>query len=200
MASPKYRDYFITVNKGAESFENAFDIVGDLNYVLYAYIVHDKDKEIQEDGSLTPKKLHKHIVVELKNPITFKSMQDKFKGAHIENIKYKKAAYQYLIHNRPNAREKYQYDLKEIVSNNLPAVKEAINQEEGLRLFAENQFLLYIAEGITTPYRFVKCFGLNSYKQYWRPYSEMLSLSQSDEDMIRDLEQVKKQLEDELPF
>lgn len=200
MASPKCRDYFITVNQGAESYENALDIVYTLNVHLFAHIVHDKDVIIHDDGTTEPKKVHKHIVIELKNPITFNSMQNKFLGAHIEVIKYKKAAYQYLLHNRPNAKEKYQYPVTDIVSNNLAAVKEAIVAEEGLRIFRENEFLRYIVEGIVTPYQFVKAFGLNVYKQYWKQYGEMVYLSNSDEEMKKDMEEIKTQLENELPF
>lgn len=200
MASPKYRDFFITINEGATCYDSASDIVLSLNYKLYALIKHDKDVLINEDGLQVPKKTHLHIVVELKNPISFESMQNKFEGAHIDTIKYKKAAYQYLIHNRPNAREKYQYDCNEIVSNNLYAVKESIEAEEGLRIFKENQFLLYICEGITTPYQFVKAFGLNVYKQYWKAYNDMLIISMTDEDMQHDMELIKKAMMEDLPF
>ena len=204
MASPKSRDYMVTINEGAECFDNALEIVKEMNVVLYAFIVHDKDKEILDDGSVVDKKLHKHIVIELKNPITFQSMQNHFKGAHIDLLKYKKAAYQYLIHNRPNAKEKYQYPVEDILSNNLSSVKRALEAEEGLRLFNEREFLRYIAEGITSPYQFTKAFGLNVYKQYWRPYKEMLDEINVDPVMKRDLEEMKaileKELDDDLPF
>lgn len=204
MASPKYRDYFITINEGASSYENALDIVKELNTKLYAFIIHDKDiiRNANNEGELTetPKRTHKHIVIELANPISFNSILNKFIGAHIEVVKYKKATYQYLIHNRPNSMEKYQYDANAIISNNLPAVKEAITAEEGLRLFRENEFLRYIAEGIITPYQFVKAFGLNVYKQYWKAYNEMIVALQSDEEMQKDLDLIKQVMLEELPF
>lgn len=200
MASPKFRDYFITINQGAESYDNALEITKELKTKLYALIVHDKDNEVTDDGDLKPKKVHKHIVLELVNPISFSSMQNKYQGAHIEVVKYKKTAYQYLIHNRPNAKEKYQYDVKDIVSNNHAAVKEAITAEEGLRLFNEREFLRYIVEGIKTPYQFVKAFGLNVYKQYWKTYQEMLIFSQTDEDMQSDMDAIRIAMDEELPF
>lgn len=204
MASPKYRDYFITINEGASSYEAALDIVKELNTKLYAFIIHDKDiiRNVNEEGEITeiPKRTHKHIVLELANPISFNSMQNKFIGAHIDVVKYKKATYQYLIHNRPNSKEKYQYDANSIISNNLPSVKEAITAEEGLRLFRENEFLRYIAEGIQTPYQFVKAFGLNVYKQYWRAYNEMIVASQTDREMKKDLDLIKQVMLEELPF
>lgn len=89
--SPKYRDFFITINKDAESYENALEIVKELNYKVYALIVHDKDTIVNEDGTTEPKKVHKHIMLELNNPVSFNAMQKRFKGAHLDIPKYKKA-------------------------------------------------------------------------------------------------------------
>lgn len=203
MGQPRYRDFFITINLGAECYENALNILLDLDYRLYAYIVHNKDFQIFENDGVIEEKLkteHIHIVLELKNAKTFTSMQDKFKGAHIETIKYKKASYQYLIHNSPNSKEKYQYDIKEIKTNNFEAVKLSIELEDGLRLFKETEFMHYIAEGINNKYTFVKAFGLNVYKQYWSVYADMLKLSKEDTDMILDLAKIKEDMENELPF
>lgn len=195
MASPKCRDYFVTINENAECYTQALDILKDLNYTLYAFIIHDKDLNYNEQtGEYEPKRIHKHFVVELKNPITFQSMLNKFKGAHIQVVKYKKAAYQYLLHESPLSKEKYNYKIDELISNNIEAVKNAIQQEEGLEIFSENQFLLYIAQGTRTAYQFTKRFGLNCYKQYWRSYSDMLELSKTDEEMQNDLQTIVDRL------
>ena len=139
--SPKYRDYFITINEGAKCYDDALDNVKSLSYKLYACIYHDKDvlMELQEDGTIkqTPKKKHLHIIVEVRNPVSFNAMQGRFEGAHIETIKYKKSAYQYLIHNSPKSKEKYQYSPDEIISNDLNAVKFAIESED-YEVFKEN--------------------------------------------------------------
>ena len=58
----KYRDYFITINEGAESYENALDIVKELNTKLYALITHNKDVLVDAEGLTQPKKTHIHIV------------------------------------------------------------------------------------------------------------------------------------------
>jgi hypothetical protein len=201
--SPKYRDYMITINQGAPCYENALEIVKEMNTKLYGLIVHDKDIEIttNEDGEAItkPKKTHKHIVIECKNPVSFQAMQKRFEGAHIETIKYKKSAYQYLIHNSLNSKEKYQYATDEIVSNDLQAVKFAI-ETETYEIFKENNWLRYIAEGTRTPYQFTKRFGLNVYKQYWKPYSDMLENINQDEEMQNDLENMKRDLENASPF
>ena len=73
--SPRSRDYFITINQGAKSYDEALEIVKSLNTKLYAAIYHDKDilQEMDENGAITekPKRKHLHIVMELKNPISF---------------------------------------------------------------------------------------------------------------------------------
>lgn len=202
--SPKFRDYFITINEGAPCYEKALEITKEQNYKLYGLIVHDKDilREVdKETGAVkeTPKKTHKHIVLEVKNPVSFQAMQKRFEGAHIETIKYKKSAYQYLIHNSPNSKEKYQYPLDQIVSNDLNAIKFAI-ESETFEIFKENNWLRYMAEGTRTAYQFTKRFGLNVYKQYWKAYNEMLQNLKIDEEMQADMEMIKGQLEDDLPF
>ena len=188
--SPKYRDFFITINNDAKSYQNALEIVKELNYKLFAYIVHDKDKILDEKtGEWKPKKTHKHIVVELKNPVSFNRMTERFAGAHIEVPKYKKSAYQYLIHNLESAKEKYQYDFNEIITN-APQELKVIIESETFELFKENMFLEYIADGTRTSYQFAKRFGLNAYKQYWKPYYEMLMNLDTDEEMKQDLKTI----------
>lgn len=199
VSSPKFRDFFITINEGAECYPNALEIVKELNIKLYAYIVHDKDILLDENGSvLGPKQTHKHIMLEVNNPISFEGMQKRFKGAHIEIPKYKKSAYQYLLHNLPTAREKYQYPLTDIITNDIESVKYII-QSETFELFQENKFLVYIAEGVRTQYQFVKRFGLNVYRQYWKPYQEMLNELEHDEEMQNDLRLILG-ANDDLPF
>lgn len=199
--SPKNRDYFITINKGAECYNELKEIIETTNYKLYAMIKHDKDILLDmATGETTPKVEHYHIMIELKNPISFNSIQNKFKGAHIEVPKYKKSTYQYLLHNSPNSKEKYQYDFTEIISNNLELVKDAIENED-FEIFKENQWLRYMAEGTITSYQFVKRFGMNVYKQYWSVYAQMIKELENDTEMQRDYELLKHDMTQErLPF
>lgn len=199
--SPKYRDFFITLNEDAESYENALEIVKELNFKVYALITHDKDIIVKEDGTTEPKRIHKHLMLELNNPISFASMQKKFKGAHIDIPRYKKSAYQYLIHNSPRSKgTKYQYDTSDIITNDLALVKYTIETETS-EVFIQNKFLHYIAEGVRTPYQFVKRFGLDAYKQYWKPFSDMLSQLDTDAEMRHDLDLLlDSTLDDDLPF
>lgn len=206
--SPKYRAYFITINESAECYENALEIAKEMKYDLYALIIHDKD--IDENGQ--PKKVHKHLVIELINPISFNSIQKRFNGAHIEPIKYKKSSYQYLIHNSPNSKEKYQYDPNDIISNNLDLVKNIIESEE-VEIFNEAKLLQYIAMGIVTQYLFFKHFGLETTKKYWKTYNELSDavnhvliakqqhdeLSDADRELLDDYNKAVEALHD-LPF
>lgn len=199
--SPKYRDFFITINEGAPCYDDALEIVKELNYKIYALIVHDKDVIYDiETGVTTPKKTHKHIMFELKNPVSFNKMQERFAGAHIDIPKYKKSAYQYLLHNSPKSKgEKYQYDFEEIITNS-PQELKSIIESETFELFKENLFLEYIADGTRTSYQFAKRFGLNAYKQYWKAYLDMIMNLNNDEEMQRDLKAIEDARDNELPF
>lgn len=201
--SPKYRDFFITINQDAKCYDDALEAVKDTNYKLYAFIVHDKDELInKETGEHNGKKpTHKHIMLELKNPVSFSAMQKRFEGAHIDIPKYKKSAYQYLIHNSPRSKgEKYEYSLEEIISNDISQVKYIIETETN-ELFIETKFLVYMVEGVRTPYQFAKRFGLNAYKQYWHAFNDMLIQVKDDADMQADIKKIQEELSnDDLPF
>lgn len=199
--SPKYRDFFITINEDAECYENALEIVKELNFKVYALIVHDKDTIVNEDGTTEPKRVHKHIMLELRNPVSFNAMTKRFAGAHLDIPKYKKSAYQYLIHNSPRSKgTKYQYELTDIISNDMNLVKYTIETEQS-EVFVQNKFLHYIAEGVRTSYQFVKRFGLDAYKQYWKPYTDMLAQLDTDLEMQHDLKLILDSTwDDDLPF
>lgn len=201
--SPKYRDFFLAIHQDAKCYEDVLDIVKELNVKLYAYIVHDKDELIDEKTGEHKgiKPTHKHVMIELKNPVSFNAMQKRFEGAHIDIPKYKKSAYQYLIHNSPRSKgEKYEYSLNEIISNDISQVKYII-ENETCELFIETKFLIYMVEGVRTPYQFAKRFGLNAYKQYWHAFNDMLGQVANDEDMQKDIERLQQELSnDDLPF
>lgn len=202
----KYRRWFIEVHQNAECYEQVLDIIIETNYDLYAYIVHDSDIELitLENGEVIekPKATHKHFCLELKNAVTFNSIAKKFKGAHIEQMLYRKKAYQYLTHSNDNAKEKYQYAFENIITNDAERVKNIQSQEEeDKEYFNENKIILYMAQGTLTKYSFVKRFGLDSYKQYGRQYMELVSEIAFDQQLQEDIEKAKKEIiEQELPF
>lgn len=199
--SPKYRDYFITINQGAPCYENALEIVKELNFKIYALIIHDKDVEYNvETGETTPKQVHKHLMFELKNPVSFEKMKERFEGAHIDIPKYKKSAYQYLLHNSPKSKGiKYNYAFEDIITNAPQELKNII-ESETFELFKENMFLEYIADGTRTSYQFAKRFGLNAYRQYWKPYLDMIMNLKDDTEMQHDLDILEEERAKDLPF
>lgn len=110
----RIRKWSIVANQNAKCFNNFDKLIkkATSNYDTYAYILHDKDIDI--DGK--PKGLHIHCVIIFKNARTFKSMQNIFEGAHLEEVANTYASFQYLLH--LNDPSKFQYDLKEIICNN----------------------------------------------------------------------------------
>ena len=76
------RSYFLTINKGAECFDNLADLVaktiGTSDY--FAYILHDKD--VKETGEIVNP--HYHLLLVFKNPRSFEAIQRIFKGANIQ--------------------------------------------------------------------------------------------------------------------
>ena len=149
MGVPRYRNYFITIHKSAECFNSVYDIIDGLNYKLYACIIHDKDINL-DNGEITPP--HYHLVLELKNGITFESCRKKFKGAHIKLIDSNiNVCYQYLLHNSIHSLEKYNYDIDYIVSNDIESVKLAITNECGLRVYRKKS----LSRNTLKPHSFV---------------------------------------------
>lgn len=198
MGVPRYRNYFITIHKSADCFNNVYDIIDSMNYKIYACILHDKDINL-DNGDIIPP--HYHIVLELHNGITFNSCREHFKGAHIKLIDSNiNVCYQYLLHNSIHSLEKYNYDIDQIVSNDIESVKLAITNECGLRVFRESDFLRYIAEGIVDRYSFVKAFGLKVYKSYYKQYADMIHESLLNPIMKEDLKKVEEEILKDLPF
>lgn len=198
MSESRYKEFFITAHLGAVCYEDIENIVGEINTDLYAVITHDRDLVLKDDGTWEATPTHKHVVLLLKNGTTLKSITNKFEGAHVELIKYKNKAIKYLIHSTDNAREKYQYDLEDILTNNLERVKAVINLVEKEH-FDEDQYKQYIADGTTTKYRFIERFGLGAYKQWWRPFSDAIIESYNDGEMKEEIERLITEKEG-LPF
>lgn len=201
----KYKRWFVEVNQKAECYENVLDIIKETNFDLYAYIIHDSDIEITslETGEVIekPKTTHKHFCLELINGITFKSMQKKFKGAHIEVMQYRKKAYEYLTHSNENAKEKYQYAFENIITNDCERIKEILTQEEELEYFNERKFILYMAQGTLTKFAFAQRFGLEVYKRYGRQYMEMVAEIDHDTQLQNTIAKARQEIMDQdLPF
>ena len=151
----RVRSYFLTINKGAECFENLADLiakaVGTNDY--FAYIRHDKDTK--ETGE--PVAPHYHLLLVFKNARSFEAIQRVFKGARIEETLNIVSAVNYLVHNgKPN---KYAYDKSAIVTNSenwLKSKFQVVKREE----FIEDKLPFYVlCEGCDSFLRQAMRFG-----------------------------------------
>lgn len=111
------RNYFLTIFENAECYTKLQDILFNLSNCTYAYIEHNKD--IDENG--VPKLRHYHVVLNYKNDRTFQTVQNKFKGAHIEKVLILSKSIQYLTHK--NDKDKHQYNYENIITNDFENIK-----------------------------------------------------------------------------
>ncbi|MDM8284882.1 Rep family protein [Ligilactobacillus salivarius] len=94
-----------------------------IGLIRWAYIKHDKDKD--EDGKLVAP--HYHFTLQFKKRVSVNSIAKRLKeNVNRFEIMTKRGlnakvsannAFAYLVHRTENAREKYQYDPKDVVSN-----------------------------------------------------------------------------------
>lgn len=163
MANDRFRTFFITINKGAQCYDSALQILRKKisGEDLFGYIKHDKDiitnedilnwcymKDEQmcyidgEEPVLGSKKTeHIHVAIEFVNAKTFKTLMKLLPGAHIEKPISKIACFQYLTH--MNDPEKYQYNKKEVISNNYSKLKLYLDAKDK-EPFDPNKILYYI--------------------------------------------------------
>lgn len=150
----KIRNWFLTINDGAECFGEVPQILEKYDNVEYSYILHNKDNEEQP---------HYHVCILFKNARTFECMQRAFKGAHIEVMESKYKCFRYLLH--LDDADKYQYPLEEIHQrgNN---VEYYSTHDEYIKLDTES-VLENIANGsIRNIYDAVKLFGIKQANMY----------------------------------
>ena len=100
-----------------DSCEDIQSIIRGLGCDTYAYITHDKDIN-PDTGEL--KKPHYHVYLEWENAHHFSVVAKAFNIAenNIEKCKSKKGAIRYLLH-MDEGEEKYKYDTRDIISNNI---------------------------------------------------------------------------------
>lgn len=149
------RSYFLTINKGAECFDNLAELVAKTIGVNdnFAYILHDKDTK--DTGEIVEP--HYHLLLVFKNPRSFEAIQRVFTGAHIEETLNIVSAVNYLIHNgKPN---KYSYEKSAIVTNSkswLESKFQVVKREE----FIEDKLPFYVlCEGCDSFLRQARRFG-----------------------------------------
>lgn len=153
MISNRAKNWFITINKGATSFEKAYEITLEQTNCTYYLILHNRDNIKQE---------HYHLVILYQNARTFESINKKFEGAHIEPCDYPVKAIRYLIHK--DNKEKEPYLIDEIKTNDIREHLEEIMQEQIMDPFDPNKITQYYYEGYHTFLDFYGRFGANLIK------------------------------------
>lgn len=161
------RNWFITVNAGAEcynDFENILFRFCNNGKADYAFIQHTPEVKKDLDGNVIEKPFHYHAVLVCENPRFFSSIAKSFRGAHIEPCFSLSSVSEYLLHITPKAIKdgKKTYSIDEIKSSNPTAFKQWIGSA-GIRreVFDENKISDYVwFDGLETVTEFYERFGV----------------------------------------
>lgn len=161
------RNWFITVNKGAEcyeDFENLLYKFCNNGKADYAMIQHTPEVKTDLEGNVIEKPFHYHAVLVCENPRFFSSITKAFKGAHVEPCFSLSSVSEYLLHITPKAIKdgKKTYSIDEIKSSNINAFKQWIGSS-GIRreVFDENKISDYVwYDGLQTVTEFYERFGV----------------------------------------
>ena len=151
MISNRAKQWFITINKGANCFNDIEAIVLQQTNCTYYLILHDRDNIKQE---------HYHLVILYQNARSYESIKNKFDGAHIEQADYPVKAIRYLIHK--DNPEKEPYILDEIKTNDVREHLEEILQEQMVEPFDPNKITFYFyQDNLRSFLDFYGRFGVN---------------------------------------
>lgn len=181
--TPRPYNYFLTIHQSAKCYDQAIEIARSAKTKCWAGIYHDQDMEVADDGSLKPAPTHIHIAIEFKDGKAPTAVAKMFPGAHVDVSQDIKGSYRYLIHNTEKSREKYQYPAEKIITDfpsKVKAILEEPAKKEAFEFFDETQWMKYIIQGVTNPWIFVKRFGLVAWKQYGRPFMDVVSFAKTD--------------------
>ena len=181
------RSWFITINKSANCFDKAQEIVANISPWFYALILHDKDYATETGEVVEP---HYHALIEFKNARSFESIRTNFEGAHIEKAQNSRAVAQYLLHNTPQSKTKASYSIDEVITNDKVRY-EKIGEE--VEPFDANQIERYYKEGCDNILAFYRRFGeqIKSYQMLiiniCRELTNEYTMNPSNSDIDEDL-------------
>lgn len=187
----RYRNYFLTVNEGAQCFPAFAHYVDQSGREWGAWILHDKDE------GTSP---HIHAVLTFPNGKTSRTIAKAFPGAHVEPCRSIRNAVAYLLHKTPSSMEdgKHEYEASEIVSTDPESLNAILTAPEARHEpFSDASIVCYIAQQTVTPYRFLQRFGIEAYKAYWRAYKEILDSQHWDEELAYAIECAQQALGEE---
>lgn len=117
--------YWVAVAYLENMHPNWREALGEILQLPYAYCVHDKDK----DGDEEDRKTHVHIMVAFPNTTTYKAALGVLQGVSapgkqavntVQKVHNVRFMWEYLIHNTEDARKhkKHQYDPAERITGN----------------------------------------------------------------------------------
>lgn len=158
----KVRNWFLTINQEAECFNEVKTILANYEKAEFSAILHDKDNTEQP---------HWHVCILFKNARTFETMQNTFKGAHIEVMESKYNCFRYLLH--LDDKDKHQYDISEVFErgNN---TEYYIQHDEYIKLDTES-LIEHIKNGeVRSFYDAVMVFGLKQCTVYRNSINQIL--------------------------
>lgn len=158
----KVRNWFLTINQEAECFNEVKTILANYEKAEFSAILHDKDNAEQP---------HWHVCILFKNARTFETMQNTFKGAHIEVMESKYNCFRYLLH--LDDKDKYQYNISEVFErgNN---TEYYIEHDEYIKLDTES-LIEHIKNGeVRSFYDAVMVFGLKQCTVYRNSINQIL--------------------------
>lgn len=158
----KVRNWFLTINQEADCFNEVKTILANYEKAEFSAILHDKDNTEQP---------HWHVCILFKNARTFETMQNTFKGAHIEVMESKYNCFRYLLH--LDDKDKYQYDISEVFErgNN---TEYYIQHDEYIKLDTES-LIEHIKNGeVRSFYDAVMVFGLKQCSVYRNSINQIL--------------------------
>ena len=125
----KYVRYITVTDNVPENFDKIIKVAKS-SYKYYWYVFHDKD--LDDNG--TVKKRHLHLVCYDSSPASISKAIKNFEGCTLPNCveacRNGRAMLRYLIHK--DDPDKFQYDPKDVESNNIGQFSEAIEDSDNV--------------------------------------------------------------------
>lgn len=179
MEKTRTRNWFITINPNAECYQQFENIINAENVVHYAFIKHKAENDSENDN-------HIHLCVEYKDAKTFTSIQNKFVGAHIEQMTYKNMSYQYLIHK--NDSDKTQYVIDDVITDDKEYFINMLDSDEYIKIDYDT-LLDELQKGNNTIIGLTKVFGFYQVKNNL----SMIKAFIADSQFLADMDLLKQQ-------
>lgn len=134
---------------------------------LFALILHDKD--INELGEIKKPHYHIYIYLHKRNRYTYpinqlsKLLNIEKNRIQIEYTDSELLSIQYLVHK--NNKNKYQYSIKQINTNNIEYIENMINGNDNI-ILTTKQLIKIVENNFTNKLNIIKEIGIGNYTKY----------------------------------